>query len=151
MYSKEEFDKAKTRILKYIIYKKRTENEIRIKFQKDIDENMLEDIIEYLKEAKYIDDMDYIQKTVNNFQILKNLSIKEIKYKLLAKGLNKDLIEDYFYENKDELENYEINSASEIIAKKKKDYENNEIKAFLLKKGYKQDSINQAFENYMEI
>lgn len=151
MYSKEEFDKAKTRILKYIIYKKRTENEIRIKFQKDIDENMLEDIIEYLKEAKYIDDMDYIQKTVNNFQILKNLSIKEIKYKLLAKGLNKDLIEDYFYENKDELENYEINSASKIIAKKKKDYENNEIKAFLLKKGYKQDSINQAFENYMEI
>ena len=112
---------------------------------------MLEDIIEYLKEAKYIDDMDYIQKTVNNFQILKNLSIKEIKYKLLAKGLNKDLIEDYFYENKDELENYEINSASKIIAKKKKDYENNEIKAFLLKKGYKQDSINQAFENYMEI
>ena len=151
MYSKEEFDKAKTRILKYIIYKKRTENEIRIKFQKDIDENMLEDIIEYLKEAKYIDDMDYIQKTVNNFQILKNLSIKEIKYKLLAKVLNKDFIEDYFYENKDELENYEINSASEIIAKKKKDYENNEIKAFLLKKGYKQDSINQAFENYMEI
>ena len=54
MYTIEEFDKAKTKILKYIIYKKRSENEIRRKYEKEIDENMLEDIIEYLKEAKYI-------------------------------------------------------------------------------------------------
>ena len=52
MYTIEEFDKAKTKILKYIIYKKRSENEIRRKYEKEIDENMLEDIIEYLKEAK---------------------------------------------------------------------------------------------------
>ena len=56
MYTIEEFDKAKTKILKYIIYKKRSENEIRRKYEKEIDENMLEDIIEYLKEAKYIND-----------------------------------------------------------------------------------------------
>ena len=56
MYTIEEFDKAKTKILKYIIYKKRSENEIRRKYEKEIDENMLEDIIEYLKESKYIDD-----------------------------------------------------------------------------------------------
>ena len=54
MYSLEEFDKQKTKVLKYILYKKRTEQEIRKKFSKTIDENMLEDIIEYLKEAKYI-------------------------------------------------------------------------------------------------
>ena len=64
MYTIEEFDKAKTKILKYIIYKKRSENEIRRKYEKEIDENMLEDIIEYLKEAKYIDDSEYIRKTV---------------------------------------------------------------------------------------
>ena len=49
MYTIEEFDKAKTKILKYIIYKKRSENEIRKKFSKEFDENLLEDIIEYLK------------------------------------------------------------------------------------------------------
>ena len=32
MYSLEEFDEAKTRVLKYILYKKRTENEIKTKF-----------------------------------------------------------------------------------------------------------------------
>ena len=146
MYTIEEFDKEKTKVLKYIIYKKRSEQEIRNKFAKTIDENMLEDIIEYLKEANYINDKEFIEKTINNFKILKNLSIKEMKYKLMAKGLNKDDIEDYFYENKEELEEYETKSASNIIYKKSDSMEQDEIKQYLLKKGYKRDSINRAFE-----
>ena len=81
MYSLEEFDKQKTKVLKYILYKKRTEQEIRKKFSKTIDENMLEDIIEYLKEAKYIDDDEFIERTINNFMILKNLSLKYINFR----------------------------------------------------------------------
>ena len=146
MYSLEEFDKAKTKVLKYIIYKKRSENEVRNKFSKDIDENLLEDVIEYLKEAKYIDDKDYIKRTVNNFIALKNLSIKEINYKLLAKGLNKNDIDDYIYENRDVLEEYEIKSAANIIYKKSGTLEDDEIKQYLMKKGYKIDNINKAFE-----
>ncbi len=79
MYTIEEFDKQKTKVLKYILYKKRTEQEIRKKFASTIEENMLEDIIQYLKEAQYINDSEFIEKTVNNFMILKNLSIKEIR------------------------------------------------------------------------
>ena len=146
MYTIEEFDKEKTKILKFILYKKRSENEVRRKFEKELDENMLEDIIEYLKEAKYIDDGEYIRRTVNNFMILKNLSIKELKYKLLAKGLNKNDIEDYIYENKDELEKYEIKSISNIIYKKSLSMEQDEIKQYLLKKGYKSENINKAIE-----
>ena len=146
MYTIEEFDKGKTKILKYILYKKRSENEVRRKFAKELDENMLEDIIEYLKEAKYINDNDYIRRTVNNFMILKNLSIKELKYKLLAKGLNKNDIEDYIYENKEELEEYEIKSISNIIYKKSLSMEQDEIKQYLLKKGYKSENINKAIE-----
>ena len=144
MYSLEEFDKAKTKILRYILYKKRTENEVRTKFKNDIEEEMLEDAIEYLKEAKYIDDEDYIEKTINNFKILKKMSIMELKYKLQAKGLNKDLIEDYIYQNRDELIEYEINSAEKIILRK--DQEKPEIVSYLMKKGYKRDNINKAFE-----
>ncbi len=146
MYTIEEFDKGKTKILKYILYKKRSENEVRRKFEKELDENMLEDIIEYLKEAKYIDDTEYIRKTVNNFIILKNLSIKELKYKLLSKGLNKNDIEDYIYENKEELEEYEIKSISNIFYKKSASMEQDEIKQYLLKKGYKSENINKAIE-----
>ena len=147
MYTIEEFDEQKTKVLKYIIYKKRSEQEIRNKFSKTIDENMLEDIIDYLKEAGYINDKEFIERTINNFKLLKNLSIKEMKYKLLAKGLDKDDIEDYFHENKEELEEYEIKSASNIIYKKVGSMEQEEIKQYLLKKGYKKDNINKAFED----
>ena len=146
MYTVEEFDKGKTKVLRYILYKKRTEQEVRTKFQKDIEENMLEDIIEYLKEAGYINDKEYIEKTVNNFMVLKNMSIKEIKYKLMSKGLNKNDIDDYIYENKEELEEYEMKSARNIIYKKSTSMEQEEIVQFLLKKGYKKDNINNAME-----
>ena len=146
MYTIEQFDKEKTKVLKYILYKKRSENEVRTKFSGTIDENLLEDIIEYLKQAKYINDKEYIRKTVNNFLALKNLSIKELKYKLLSKGLNKNDIEDYIYDNKEELEEYEIKSISNIIYKKSTSMEQEEIKQYLLKKGYKLENINRAME-----
>ena len=135
MYTIEEFDREKTKILKYIIYKKRSENEVRNKFSSTINQELLDDIIEYLKEANYINDKEFIEKTVNNFITLKNLSIKELKYKLMSKGLNKDDIDDYLYENKEELEEYEIKSASNIIYKKSSTMEQEEIKQYLLKKG----------------
>lgn len=144
MYTLEEFDKEKTKIVKYILYKKRSEQEIRNKFASSVDENLLEDIIQYLKEAKYINDKEFIDRTVNNFMILKNLSIKEIKYKLMAKGLSKSDIEDYMYENRDKLEQYEIRSASNIKYKKESSMQPDEIKQYLLKKGYKLESINSA-------
>lgn len=146
MYTIEEFDKEKTKVLKYVLYKKRSEAEIRNKFSGVIDENLLEDIIQYLKETKYINDKEYISKTINDFMVLKNLSIKEIKYKLLLKGLDKNDIENYIYENRDELEEYEIKSAQNIIAKKKISLDNEQIKQYLLKKGYMIESINRTLE-----
>lgn len=142
MYNQEEFDIAKMKVLKYVLYKKRSENEIRNKFSLTIEENLLNDIIEYLKEADYIDDSKYIEKIVKNFMILKNLSIKEIRYKLLAKGLDKGQIEDYIYSHKDELEEYEVKSARNIIYKKSSFMDEQQLKEYLLKKGYKIDSLS---------
>lgn len=146
MYTIEEFDKEKTKVLKYILYKKRTEQEIRRKFSNMIENNMLEDIIEYLKEAKYINDNEFIDKTIHNFIMLKNLSIKEIQHKLLAKGLNRNDIEDYIDENKEELQEYEIKSAENIIDKKAISMEQEEIKQYLLKKGYQLENVKKAIE-----
>ena len=141
MYSLEDFDMQKTKVMKFIVFKKRTEQEVRNKFSGSIEENMLEDIIEYLKGAKYLDDKEYIDRAINNFITLKNLSLKEVKYKLMAKGLHKDDIEDYYYEHKDKLNEYEENSARNIFYKKQKDMEKEEIKQYLLKKGYSIENI----------
>ena len=147
MYTVEEFDKEKTKVLKYVLYKKRSENEIRKKFEKEIEENLLEDIIAYLKEAKYIDDKEYIRKTINNFMALKNLSIREIEYKLYSKGIRKEDIEDYICDNKEELNQYEIKSASNIANKKVTSLEIEEIKQYLMKKGYKKENITIVLED----
>ena len=69
-----------------------------------------------------------------------------MQYKLLAKGLKREDIEDYFYENKEVLEQYEIKSAENIIYKKSTSMEQEEIKQYLLKKGYKSENINKALK-----
>ena len=66
-----EFDAQKTKVFKYITYKKRTEQEVRNKFRGQIEEQMLDEIIEYLKEAKYLDDEDFIEKQVREYTNLK--------------------------------------------------------------------------------
>ena len=136
----EKFDKLKTQVLKYVLYKKRSEAEVRQKFLKNTG-NMLDNVIEYLKENGYIDDNQYIQKSVAEFIRLKNMSIKEVQYKLLSKGINKDLIDDYIYNNKEDLLEYEINSAKKIFLKKQNTLEKEEILDYLRKKGYMSDTI----------
>jgi len=141
-----EFDKLKTKVLKYILYKKRTEYEIRQKFS-DIERDKLEEVIEYLKELNYIDDVEYIKRAIAEFMALKNLSLKEVKYKLYSKGLAKNIIENYFYINSEELEDYEIKSAQNILLKKNNSMEKQEIIEYLLKKGYNIQNINVAFDD----
>ena len=137
MYTIEEFDYQKTKVFKYIMFKKRTESEIRNKFRAQIQEEMLEDIIEYLKEAGYINDYSFIEKQINEYMNLKNMSIQEIKYKLMAKGLDRKLIEKYIEEHYEELEEYERKSAETIKTKKSNQMDEKEIEQYLYKKGYK--------------
>ena len=103
MYSIEEFDQLKTKVLKYIMYKKRTENEVKRKLANE-DSELLEDVIDHLKEIGYINDKSYVERAVAEFMNLNNLSLKELKYKLQAKGVDIDAMEDYIYSHREELE-----------------------------------------------
>ena len=136
----EEFDKLKTQVLKYVLYKKRSEAEIRQKFSKNAGK-MLDNVVQYLMENDYINDDIYIEKTVNEFQRLKNMSIKEVEYKILSKGISKDKIDNYIYKNKEELLEYEINSAKNIFIKKQNTLNKEEIILYLKKKGYTHEAL----------
>ncbi len=138
----EKIDKLRSKMLKYILYKKRTEQEVRQKFSEE-EENAVEDAIAYFKELKYIDDFSYIERSVQEFINLKSLSIKEISYKLCQKGVNKNVVEEYIFQHEDELLEYEMNSAQKIWNKKRQNSEENEIKEFLYKKGYRQEIIRE--------
>lgn len=143
----EEFDNLKTKVLKYVLYKKRTEQEVRQKFAENTG-NLLDNVIEYLKQENYINDTSYIEKSVNEIQKLKNLSIKEVKYKLLAKGLSSNLVDEYIYTHKEEMLEYEINSAKNILLKKLNTMEQEDICNYLRKKGYMEETIKIAGEDY---
>lgn len=144
MYTIEEFDKAKTKVLKYIMYKKRTEQEIKVKFRQTIEENLLEDVIEELKNIGYINDENYIERAINENMALKNLSIKELKYKLMAKGVKASVLEEYMTKHEEELEEYEQKSADNIVIKKITNMEEREIEQYLRKKGYKEEAVKNA-------
>lgn len=140
-YSIQEFDKAKTKVMNYIMYKKRTEYEVKNKFSKTLEENLLHDIIEYVKEAGYLSDESYIERTIAEYKALRNLSRKEISYKLYAKGISKNLIEDFFSEHSEEVYEYELQSAKNIAIKKSNTMDEEEIKNYLRRKGYREDII----------
>ncbi len=144
MYTIEEFDKEKSKVMNYIMYKKRTEYEVKNKFQNTIQNDLLCDIITYVKDAGYLDDSDYIARAINEFIALKDLSIKEIEYKLMCKGVDKNKLEDYIYKNKEALEDYELKSASNLVQKKQRIMEEEDIKMYLIKKGYKQQTIKEV-------
>ena len=143
----EQIDKLKTKVLKYVLYKKRTEQEVRQKFRENSG-NILDNVIEYLKKENYINDSLYIQKSVNEIQRLKNLSIKELKYKLLTKGLSANLIDEYIYNNKEKMLEYEIDSAKKIMLKKEMIMTKEDIFNQLRKKGYMEETIKIIGENY---
>lgn len=145
----QELDKIKTKVLKYILYKKRTEKEVRQKFSSMYDENTLEDVIQNLKDNGYINDEIYIERAVNEFMAINTLSTKEIRNKLYTKGVNSNLIDDYFSKHEGELEEYEIACAKKIMIKKQSQLENKEIEIFLYKKGYKSENVKQAFEELL--
>ena len=146
MYTIEEYDNAKSKVLKYILYKKRSKQEVKNKFYNSIEEEMLNNIIDELEENGYIDDFNYVERAVNEYIALNNLSLKEVRYKLMAKGINSGLIDEYFSKYQERMQEYEVYSARNLIIKKKKQMDENTLMQFLLKKGYKSDNIRQAIE-----
>jgi len=112
---------------------------------KSKDKNQVfKNFFEELKENGYINDNNYIDRAVQEFIALKNMSIREIKYKLFAKGLSHDIIDEYISNHTEDLTGYEIQSAKNIFYKKRSMMEIEEIKQFLLKKGYRIENIREA-------
>ena len=147
-YSLVEFDNAKTKILKYVLYKKRSENEIIKKFENEFDSDLIQAVVSDLKEKGYVNDANYIKRSVNEFMALRNLSLFEIKYKLMSKGIKTSDIDTYFSQNYEVLMEYEKSSAKKIAQKKFSKMEEIDIKKYLMKKGYKSDSIKAALNEY---
>lgn len=136
------------KLMKYVVFKRRTESEMRMKCKKlGYNEEYIEEIIEYLKENEYINDSIYVEKYIKNVMRLKKSSIFEIRMDLLRRGINENLIENYVSHNEEELQEFENESALKIMEKKIKTEELEKIKRYLKNKGYSYSSISQSIDN----
>ena len=135
------------KLMKYVIFQKRTEAEVRQKCQKlNYAENYTEEVVEYLKENEYINDEKYVEKYIANVMKLKKASIYEIKINLLKKGVDEKYIDAYVSERYDELIEFEEQSAKKIVKKKIAQNEKDRIKRYLKSKGYLYNSISMAID-----
>ena len=141
----EKLDAIKSKILKYIMFKKRTEHEVRLKFS-TVEQDLLDEIIEELKLNGYINDSNYVERIVKEYIALNKLSIMQMRYKILQKGIDINIIEDYFSNHLDELLEYELDSAKKIYEKKITNMDKLEVMRFLKSKGYRDETLKQLEE-----
>ena len=136
------------KLMRYVVFKKRTEMEIRQKCKRlEYNEEYIEEIIQYLSENEYIDDVKYGEKYINNILKLKKSSIFEMKMDLLRRGIKENYIDDYIASHQEELEKFEKDSAKQIVRKKMQTAEIEKIKRYLKGKGYSYSSISEAIDN----
>lgn len=136
------------KLMRYVVFKKRTEMEIRQKCKRlEYNEEYIEEIIQYLSENEYIDDVKYVEKYINNILKLKKSSIFEMKMDLLRRGIKENYIDDYVESHQEELEKFEKDSAKQIVRKKMQITEIEKIKRYLKGKGYSYSSISEAIDN----
>lgn len=136
------------KVMKYVIFKKRTEKEVRQKCDKlGYTSEYIDEVIEYLSQVEYIDDKKYVEKYIQNIMRLKASSIFEIKIDLLRRGINEHYIDEYIGMNSEELDEFEKHSALKQYNKKIRNDEIEKVKRYLLSKGYKYDNISYAIEN----
>lgn len=144
------FEDAKNYAAKLISSKSYTEKAIREKLISHIgDEEITEKTIEFLKEYKLIDDIDYAKRYTHDLVYLKKFGIRQVKWKLKEKGIPDEIInktieeldfDDTISENLNSLIIKKLNGNTDIknIAK---------VKRYLASRGYSFDEINSAFSH----
>ncbi len=131
-----EFEEAKFKAIKYIGLSKKTEYEVIMKLKRsDVDDNIIDKVIKYLLEIKYINDLDYTDSYIIQNEKMLKYSVYEISEKLKSKGINLDIIENKL--NKLLINSYEQEVIKKIISSKSKTMDENKIKQYLYRRGFK--------------
>ena len=148
MEKTEEYIKARSRAIKYIMYKMRTSLEVYNKLKElEFPEKEINCVIEDLTQLEYINDEEYAKKFIESNIKTKKLSKNILKLKLKNKGISEETIDKYLRE----LGASDIDAIIKILEKKKFlktiDFdEKNNIKLYCMRKGFSISDINEAIK-----
>ena len=101
-------------------------------YEKKLDKNYINNILEKLKDRKYLDDFKFAEWYVENRFVKKGASARRLKMELMKKGVEKSIIEEILSasdrNDKDEI--------LKIIAKKRAKYDDEKLIAYLCRQGF---------------
>ncbi len=146
-----DYERAKSRALWYLDRSDRTEKELFDKLvTAGFEKNACAKVLKRLKELELINDMRYAKRYVGRL-VDANTSKKEIYFKLMKKGIPKDIINEAIGET-------EIDEASQIKSLIEKKYKNKitdknsvqKVYASLIRKGFSFSAVRLALKNYEE-
>lgn len=129
------FEQAKEKAVKYLVLTLRTENEVRNKLKRlNVEEDIIEEVINYLKGINYINDSNYIEAYIRQCSKIPKYSKYEIKMKLLQKGIDKSFLEEKL--EKYDMQEYERKIIEKLKESKLKDMDQIKQKAYLYRRGF---------------
>jgi len=140
---------AKSVAFKYVVYKKRTVNEVKEKLKSCNYENeIIEKIIDELICFEYLNDKLYAQKFIEKN---KKDSVSILKIKLINKGISKEIVDECFCNNPYD----EVDKIIKLLEKKKYDDnlesgQKDKIKAYCARRGFKITDIEKAIKRRKE-
>ncbi|MBR0242406.1 RecX family transcriptional regulator [Candidatus Saccharibacteria bacterium] len=132
-----EFGKLYQRALEWVLVRPRSEKEAydylyKKVYEKKLDKNYINNILEKLKDRKYLDDFKFAEWYVENRFVKKGVSVRRLKMELMKKGIEKSIIEEILSasdrNDKDEI--------LKIIAKKRAKYDDEKLIAYLCRQGF---------------
>lgn len=137
----------KEKALKHLLYKMRSEKEMRLflKEKHDAKVEEIEEIIAYLYSYNYLDDEKYAIAFIKDKLNFSPIGRVKMRYELVQKGIESEsidfLLEDYYpFEN-------EIAVAKKLLLKKgRMSYDESKNKRYLYSKGFSNTAINRVFD-----
>ncbi len=130
-----EFGKLYQRTLEWTLTRPHSEREVndylyKKVFERKLDKNYIELIIEKLKIKKYVDDESFARWYAENRFVKKGVSRKRLRMELMKKGVASEIIDSVLDVRNDEEE------IKKIIAKKRAKYDDEKLIQYLCRQGF---------------
>jgi regulatory protein len=137
-------DKAYGLALEYVIRRMRSEGELHDYFRrKKYEPELAEQMIAKLKQAGYVDNLEFARRWVENRRLFKATSARRLKLELQQKKVSSDIIQTVLAE--DETDERQV--LRELVAKKRKQsryQDDQKLIAYLARQGFSYDDIKSA-------
>ena len=133
--SASEFGKLYQRALEWVLVRPRSEKEVsdylyKKIYEKKLNKNYINLIINKLKDKKYLDDLGFAEWYAENRFVKKGISRKRLRMELVKKGIASEIIEQVLDKRNDEEE------IKKIIAKKRAKYTEEKLISYLVRQGF---------------